>query len=258
MKSPKRTIDIQADNDRILEMMKQENGQAYGTTINGLIRCICRAPAQVREELISFIKQRMIRLERQINEVDGFAADPLNEAFLAYQEIAKYLNRGYEIDIKAAGKKPEMVRVEMQDGYMLAPDNWIILNPEDAGSSRFAHVVEVNQTKYDVEFPHFVYFHNYERGTEDDSNLYDVIDMKCAESFPTYQTLLDYRNSLPEPEIIYDPETPGKILNDTEIENYPHIGHFPLYVQGDPIRPSNYKPPYGARIIRTGDQQQKK
>ena len=65
--------------------------------------------------------------------------------------------------------------------------------------------------------------------------------------WPRFQEIID---SLVEP--IPDPDTDSKwvYLNQKEVDEAPQIGHFSIYIQGDPRYPSNYKPPMGTRIIR--------
>lgn len=248
--SVKRTIDIHDANDEVLEMYKTERGMGYGTFVNGLIHTVCLRPEKVKLEMLSFIKQRLHLLYRQMDQADKFEAAQLMEEAQAYRDFAKYLNDGIDVDIDEANKEPIMERIPMMNSYIIVPDDWIILNRDEAEQCEYALVVEVRQGKKTRQIPHFVFFHNLESSNQYDKTFCDMVNRKCAQAYPEFQEFIDWENDHPDMELKPDPDHPGQFLNAEDVLYGPQIGHFHVYVQGDRAY-GNYEPPYGVRIVRT-------
>lgn len=249
----KRTIDINDGNDAVLEALKREKGIGYGTTINGLIQAVCRPDSKAKEELLEFIKQRLRILNRQMDAAAGYEAEKLMQTAQTYQELAKYLNDGIAIGIDEINAEPVMIKIQMKDRYLIVPDDWIVLNPEEAEQCENALVVEVRQGKRKKTIPHFIFFHNLERGVPFDATFCDMVSRKCVKKYPGFQEFIDFKNSHPDTRLKPDPEDPGHFLNEEDVLYGPQIGFFPVYVRGERIlgKYGNYEPPYGVQIIIT-------
>ena len=247
--SVKRTIDIQDANDEVLEKYKTERGVGYGTFVNNLIRTVCLRPKKVKLEMLSFIKQRLHLLYLQMDKAEQFEAAQLMEEAQAYRDLARLLNDGIDVDIDETNTEPIMERIEMMNSYIIVPDDWIILNREEAEQCEYALVVEVRQRKKPKKIPHFVYFHNRKGSGEYDKNFLDMVNSKCVQAYPEFQEFIDWEHDHPNLELKLDPNHPGEFLNAEDVLNGPQIGHFHVYVQGDRAY-SNSEPPYGVRIVR--------
>ena len=71
-----------------------------------------------------------------------------------------FLNRGRRISLDSIESKPKMQKTEMLNGILICPNDYIILNKEDAQYCEYASVVEVRNAKFGV--PHFLYFNSKE------------------------------------------------------------------------------------------------
>ncbi len=248
--SVKRTIDLTDANDEILEMYKNERGMGYGAMINGLIHTVCLRPENVKNELLSFIKQRLHLLYRKMDQAEEFETRQLMEEAQAYRDLAKYLNDGFDVDVSEAKKTPIMIKIQMLDSYITIPDDWIVLNKEEAAQCEYALVVEVRWRNKTKPIPHFVYFHNYSKSSQYDKTFFDKVNRKCVQAYPEFQEFIDWEKSHHDQELKPDPDNPGQFLNAEAFLEGPQIGHFPVYVQGDRTY-CDGEPPYGVCIVRT-------
>ena len=240
----KLSFDLTDENAETLEAIKQEQRTPFGQTINSLIELFCRIPADVNGELLTFCKERIKELYEEMDRAGEYEAQALMNKSQTYQNLAMFLNRGRRISIDSIESKPKMQRIDMLNGCLICPSDYIILNRDDAEFCDYASVVEVRNAKFGV--PHFVYFHSKEANEYKDYD-YEMIEKACVKEWPRFQEIID---SLVEP--IPDPNADSKwvYLNQKEVDEAPQIGHFSIYIQGDPRYPSNYKPPMGTRIIR--------
>ena len=240
----KLSFDLTDENAETLEAIKQEQRTPFGQTINSLIELFCRIPADVNGELLTFCKERIKELYEEMDRAGEYEAQALMNKSQAYQNLAMFLNRGRRISIDSIESKPKMQRIDMLNGCLICPSDYIILNRDDAEFCDYASVVEVRNAKFGV--PHFVYFNSKEANEYKDYD-YEIIEKACVKEWPRFQEIID---SLVEP--IPDPDADNKwqYLNEKEVNEAPKIGHFSIYIQGDPRYPSNYKPPMGTRIIR--------
>jgi len=240
----KLSFDLSDENAETLEAIKSEQRTPFGQTINSLIELFCRIPADVNSELLAFCKERIKELYEEMDRAGEYEAQTLMNKSQTYQNLAMFLNSGRRISIDSIETKPKMQKIEMENGVLVCPSDYIILNRDDAEFCEYASVVEVRNAKFGV--PHFVYFHSKEANQY---NNYDteLIERLCVKEWPRFQEIID---SLVEP--IPDPTAEHKwqYLNAEEVNNAPQIGHFAIYIQGDSRYPSNYKPPMGTRIIR--------
>lgn len=133
-----------------------------------------------------------------------------------------------------------LVRYPISDGdYVLAPADWIEINPTDAPSATHAGVMSIRfGERYDA--PTFLFYTQCEHRnlTESDRKHFE----RLAESrWPMLE-----RVKQDEVGIKRNPD--GGIANAAEVAAAPAIGMFPLYDEGK--YPLGGEPPYGAKIIR--------
>lgn len=254
MAASKLTIDLTDENKEILERIKAERRMPYGNTINNLIDTFCRIPESVKKELLSVIKPIIKELYKEMDVAGDYLFKDLAEQSQAYISIATFLNDGKRISLESIEAEPTLKKYPIKNGILICPDDWIVLNPEQADAMMYAGVVECrNSEKFGKEnlgrrIPCFVFFSNKKYGKEYDSYYTDYINKLCVQAWPDFQKVID---SQVEP--IDDPERPGYQINADEWMKAPTIGYFAVYEHGDPIYGSNYEPPAGARIIRTNN-----
>lgn len=240
----KLSFDLTAENAEALETIKNEQRTPFGQTINSLIELFCRTPVDVNTELLDFCKSRIRELYEEMDRAGEYEAQALMNKSQTYQNLAMFLNYGHRISIDSIESKPKMQKIEILNGFLICPSDYIILNREDAEYCNYASVVEVRNAKFGV--PHFVYFNSKDANNYTQSDN-EIIEKACVREWPRFQEIID---SLVEP--IPDPTSNNKwkYLNAKEVANAPQIGHFSVYIQGDPRYPNNYKPPMGTRIIK--------
>lgn len=252
MAANKLTIDLSERNKEILEKIKTERRMPYGNIINNLIDTFCEIPESVKKELLTFIKPRIKALYKEMDVAEDFLFRDLAMQSQAYIDIATFLNDGRHISIESIETEPTLTKYPVRDGILICPDDWIVLNPEQADVMMYAGVVECRNSEnfgkenFGERIPHFVFFSNKKYGKEYDNYYTDHINKLCVQVWPNFQKVIE---SQVEP--IDDPERPGYQINAEEWMKAPTIGHFSVYEHGDPIYGTNYEPPAGARIIRT-------
>lgn len=249
MAGNKLTIDLLEKNREILEKIKAENRSPYGATINGLIDTFCTIPNSVKKELLTYIKPKIRNLYREMDGASEFSFKELSEKAQAYMDIATFLNDGNPLSMNEIDNTTTMVRYPMLDGYLICPDNWIIVNPDEAERSTYAFVIECrNAGEYKI--PHLLVFIN-RKSSYDYSDLEKKVFLsECCKVYPRFSDILAL-----QVDPIDDPDHPGCTLNAKEWLEAPNIGYFDIYVQGDPEFSAGYKPVLGARIVKTTEEE---
>jgi len=249
MATSKLTIDLTERNRDILEQIKATQRSPYGNTINTLIEIFCNVPESVKKELIGFIKPQLKELYRQMDGAGDFNFGELSEKTQSYMDIATFLNDGKRISASEIDACNSMKKIPIKNGYLICPNDYIIVNPEQAEKCEYAGVVECrNSSKYGI--PHLLFFCNHKYGREYDHYFEEHIMKLCCKAYPRFAEIMDMQVTP-----IDDPEHPGRQLNAKEWMEAPTIGMFAIYVQDDPTYGRNYEPPHGTRIIRTAPEE---
>ena len=194
--------------------------------------------------MIDFCKAKVRILLDQMDKSGEFEVEVLSTKIQKYLRIMTFFNNGNEIRSDQIKREPVMKTIPVKNGTIICPQDWIVVNPDDANASEYAGVVECrNANIYGI--PHFLFFTDVKYANQYDEQELAHIDELCAQKSQQFAKALNNQVSL-----IDDPEHPGEYLNVKEHLSSPFIGHFHLYEQGDPCYPAGYKPPYGAMIIR--------
>ncbi len=233
------TIDLTDESKSNLEMLKEALQKPFGQIVNHTISTICDAPNSVKQETLSFYKRQIKALNEQLDDAPPFERQALIEKIDAYKDLARLMNNGEYISMYDIEKEPELVRYDIKDGYVICPKNYIVINPEMAKESYYAGVVECRRTDYNM--PHFLFFTN-KKGHQYDNNLYKEINNACCKAWEGFSEILAKQVEPIDDEY-------GHQLNIEEWEAAPTLGYFPLYEQGDPKLPPDFKFPMGARIV---------
>lgn len=248
---PKLSIDLQPENRKILQKLKDDRGWPYGNTVNTLISTFCDVPDKVSQEMLNMIKVKLKELYDKMDRAEGFEAQALMRECEAYNNMATFFNKGYTVSVEAIEKTPTMKKIQIKDSYLVVPNDWIILNPEDAEDAYFAGVIEVrHHDKYGV--PYMVVLLE-----EDDFQTFaktreEWIYARCQSAWEGFKEILNMQVKPVE-----DPTSPGDLLNETEWAAAPNIYYYDIYVHGDRKFGKNYKPPFGAQIIRVVEDEYK-
>lgn len=245
MATSKLTIDLTEKNRETLDKIKTDQRSSYGTTINELIEVFFNTPESVKKELVEFIIQKLKQLYKQMDTTDDFNFKEISEKTQAYINIAALFNNRKSLSANEIDSAVTLRKIPMKNGFLICPEEWIIVNPEEAKDSEYACVLECrNSSKYGI--PHFLIFSNCET-VKSYSQLYEEsIYRKCCSAYPKFSEILEMQVTP-----IDDPDNPGLILNTDEWIGAPNIGLFDVYIQDDPKYGIKYNPPFGARIVIT-------
>lgn len=97
---------------------------------------------------------------------DDFLFKDLATRSQAYIGIATFLNDGRRISIESIEAEPTLTKYPVKNGILICPDDWIILNQEQADVMMYAGVVECRNSEnfgkenFGEKIPHFVFFSN--------------------------------------------------------------------------------------------------
>lgn len=240
----KLSLDLSNKNADMLEKIKHEYGIPYGQMLNYLIEMFCDLPAEINQELLDFCKERLQAIYKSKDEAGEYEEQMLVNKEQVYCNLATFFNHGNPIAIDASISLPKMQQIEMLNGYLVCPCDYIVLNKDVAMQCEYASVVEVRNAGFGV--PHFLYFHTKEANKYTDADI-ETIEKACVKEWPRFK---DIRDNVVEPIFETSSEFGWKCLNSKEVSKSPQIGHFAIYVQGDSRYSSNYKPPMDTKIVR--------
>ena len=229
------TFDLSEANKDALEQFKERDPRPFGAIVNYIINTVCMPSDEVRNHMTSDIKHQIRMLNKQCEGVDLFEKMNIIKQIEEYLDLLQILNCGENIKIEDIINDVEMVKYDISNGYVVYPENWILLNPEDAAMATYVGVVEVRQKE--LQIPHFLFFSS-EKINQLDSTFFEKINAKCAELYPKFRDVLNRQV----------PYIEG--VNEDEFLKSPQIGHFQIPVQGEDDCFKDHKPPYGAMVIR--------
>lgn len=240
------TIDLTDENKSLLEKLKLSMQKPFGQIVNQTLSTVCDAPASVKEETLAFYKRQINALYIQMDKhnVSPFELQALFEKAQAYINLSMLMNDGKYIGIDDIRNEPYMVRYEIEGGYVICPEDWIVVNPEMARQCHYAGVVECRRANYHM--PHFLFFTN-KTSREYDNTLYNEVNEACCKAWEGFRDILSK-----QVEPINDKN--GHTLNIEEWDAAPTLGYFALYEQGDPKLPPGFKFPMGSMIVRNNKQ----
>ena len=254
IKSNKLSIDLTDENKSALEKARFYTHNAFGTVINNLIKLILIPHPKVKDALLRCIRNELSFLYQASDVAGDLEKDDINKQISIYNTLTEYLNNG-KVYKKHFIKDnvPALAKYTISNGKMYIPKDWIILNPDECETSRYAIIVECRHSNDFIEgktIPHFVFLTDlsYEEFREDRS-LEKVINNLCVQKWSDFQKVIEL-----QVDPIYEPGT-SNVLNMEEHLACPYIGYFFLYVFDDERIPNHYRIkeedlPFGARIIR--------
>lgn len=232
--SYKFSLDVSGSNKVLLDILAEELGMKYGPVVNMIISTFCDMPEDIKHEFMAFCKSKREELEIIYRVAGDCEKDKIKKERHYYLSIIKLINKGIIENIEPETIIKERKKVELKTGYVIIPDDWILLNPEDAKNCMEVDVVECRHSE-EYGIPHFVYFTN-DYKNEDET----LIEEMCVKAHPKFREIIDM-----QVKPLRNSDGKGKILNAEEYMAAPTIGHFPLPEKGE-----NSNPPFGAMIVR--------
>lgn len=182
------SIDLNAEFMEAIERYKtvvSMNGirQRKTTTeiINSCVSILLNAPETFRKSLVEYA-------QRKISEYNPGSIQEcsLNEEIKKWEELYLFLAHNREVYKTPASYK----RCDFSDGYLIVPEDWIFLNPEDANadSSKYPMIIEFrNGDRYHI--PHFFFLNTSKNLAVGDENKFIRI---ASERYTPLKELLPY------------------------------------------------------------------
>ncbi len=247
--SKNRTYKIPEEDDLALKEFKKSSRYDLNEILHLLNKNVLRAHQDVKKSMIDYISSELAFIRKKMI---GSGELELNDLRIQEQnllELGLLFNDGKELMLENNIVDPSMTKIRLYNGYLLYPmsDDWVLVNADEAAGHTQAIIVETHDSPNAARhIPHFIYFHSNGKEILYDQHFLDIIDDKCIKLYPEFRVALDESNL----QLIHDPENPRKILNEREYLNAPRVGHYPVYVHGDPDFGKKYEPPFGVMIIR--------
>lgn len=249
MKATKKiSIDFSTESIDLMEKSKinyfltNKKKASNSLIVNNLIKKILGCPNSLSVEIIkslnSLVEHYSLLLFNKNH--DRFIIEDYNKKIELLNEIIMLFNT-YKTT-----KEDKMRKIKLSNNRSIVfPENWIIINKENALKSTEGYVLECrNHEKYNI--PHFLILgdekamKNGEYTNEFKTNFYKRI----LDVFPDFQYVLDNQ--------IESVMKNGKIENYDEYESSPTIGIFKVINSEDlkkmRIFDKRYEPPYGAVV----------
>jgi len=225
----KLSLDITASNKVVIDSIKDNYGLKYGPTINMIIRTFCSMDKNVKERMEQFCLDEYERLSQKIaTSEDSFNKLQYQSEQKTYYEILKLINGGrYNLYPHKQKEEVKMKRIEINNGHVVFPEDWIILNEKAAKNTRYALVVECkHSSQYGI--PHFLYFSDVP-ANEVDNALHEYICTLCRQKWERFAEI-------------------EMLEKEKPVLEAPTIGIFGIFDKGTFEKESDY--PCGAMVVR--------
>ena len=236
------SVDLYPENVNALKSFADDTGSTYGRVINDLISIFVRCPEEVRAELSSFCREQSAQLDNP--NAQGFEASAdADRVICAYDVMSGFFSQGLK------GIPRGFQKIYLREGYLLCPDDWIILKKvfgKGAEECQYAGVVEArNFEKYGV--PHFVFFSDIPYETSFSDKDEDLVYAACAKAWPKFKEILNMQ----VPPAKGDMTDPDYIEQAEKHLASPYLGMFHITGSDDPIQEIRRRPdPYGCFVFR--------
>lgn len=226
------SINFDDETYKILTDEVNEVGGNYSGTINRLIRYALALDKGVKDEMALHAYQKAVELKKEASEESGFRKSTLEKQSEQYMDLMNLFTSGRGIKIPIF---ENMQRIEMKNGYLICPDDWIYLELCDPAKATEAVVIEFHNGKK-FNLPHFVFFTDRQM---DEYMEKEALGLAAKASKDYKKASLMYQ----EPRY----SSAGRMLNAKEWKEQPVPGFFKIGKLGTG---NDY--PYGAIVIETG------
>lgn len=233
------SIDFTKYSFSLVEKYREKSNRLLSSTsavINYLVELFLDLSPEVKKNIANLCSDEIDKINRTEFSGGAFELQARNNKLTQYNKLLMFFTNDKGIQTE---KEKTMKRIEMKDGYLFCPDDWIVIDFNNSSDSMYAGVVETkNGAKYNV--PHFVFFSPFPINEMDDYDI-ENLNHKICDVYPEFENIL---NKVVEP--IYDENR--ELLNFEEWSSAPRPGCFQLFDYG--FMPySDY--PYGAMVVRS-------
>ena len=204
----------------------------------------------VKSDLVSFCKEQELKTRRNLNMYNGFSFKKMLSIADQFEKLA-YMYNNFTVPVASlTERKYGYSNTKLKNGFAVYPDDWIVLNEEEAENCSYAYVIEMANREGKYNFPHFIFFSDMENVRKlDNGKIYSM----AIKAYPDFIKVL----SMQVDAKFSDPDDKGitYLINGDLFKQAPNIGIFKIETFGKKDI-SNY--PFGAMIIRNEDLDQNK
>lgn len=238
MKNKRLTFDLTEESKEILEELKNSFKKPFGKIINDTLNTFYGVSEDVRKDITEYFKYRIDFLMERLKGASLIETDRLKKQIHEYEKLLALINKGENYTMNSSSEKI-VKEIQIKNGYVTCPADWIILNPEEAENCNYAGVVECRRSEF-YGIPHFLFFTD-KLSKEYNNELYDKVQKMCCEKWPQFADIIDK-----QVEPVYDAER--RMVNTQDYMEAPIIGYFGLDVEQIGMKLSDF--PFGAKIVR--------
>lgn len=238
MLKKKLTIDVNEHAfNRLTAYRKKLNLSSYSLAINTVIDVILGISKDTKDELAAFCAKKLTEIDKQSDSLGIFARNDAAQKKEDYTNLLNFLTDGKGIPAVPETSNKNMRRIDIADGYVIFPEEWIVIKYNAPQLCRYVGVVEtMNGAKYKA--PHFLLFSEKPINQIPEAEVKKIMQYCCDEYEP-------FKNIL-EQEIPAQYDSSNHLLNQDEWMAAPHPGLFSIADYGTA---QNY--PCGAMVVRT-------
>jgi len=240
----KLSIDLTPENRQTLEEIKKTYGIPYGDTINTILTAVLAQSPESSASLLGFLKSEMRTISAKLNVTGAYGNEQLKQQYNEYGILARCFNDWKYLTPRDLCSKEKLQKIRIKNGLLICPEDWIILNPEEAREKEYAGVVECNNSSF-YHIPHFVWFRESPSVTDITLEEKESVKKMCVQKWPHFKDIIQKQVTL-----VSDSEYPGNYKNLDEWMRSPEIGLFTILADDNPLYDAEKKPPFGAKIIK--------
>lgn len=236
-KKKKMSFDILLENYELLSNYSEELDVSNSSVLNFLIATFLDLDEYTKNKISKNIYYEKNKLEDSMFEFQGYEKNNAKKRLHNLENLLNFFTdgKGYK-EVTSGMNEQEMKKIKMKNGYLICPEDWIVVNNYNPLGCEYAGVVETkNGAKYNV--PHFVFFLPKEIHRMDDNDI-ERVNEKCINAYYDFKRILGMEVSP-----VFNKE--HKLLNAEAWMNSPHPGYFPIPVYGES---DSYL--YGAMVVR--------
>ena len=188
----KKSIDFEESSVRLIELYKQEKEKIYKTKIaysyiiNELINKFIFMNRDVKLALLNTCKEELEKLNKEVIDINSYSGIKKDEIKKQYIELINFFADEEVLEVG------DLRKIEIVNGYVQFPKEWIVLNEGMAVRSKYVGVIEATISTELVY--RFIYFYNkpidYMKNTEREEleeDCFKEIEEKKIEKFEHYK-----------------------------------------------------------------------
>lgn len=236
----RQSIDFDANSfNRLKEYKEEHNYSSNSALLNRLIDTFTTLDPEVMYDLARFCQTR----KRELAQAKTGAGDIVSQAHQAnrmaqYTGLQLFFTSGEPFT--ESDPEPAMRRIDLAPGrgYVIFPEDWVVLNENSAKFSSYVYVMETRNHK-EYQMPHILVFSEKEKLSDDDCDMFTK----------AIKGMDQHYNDVLARSIELRKGSDGMFINSEEHLASPYPGYFRIMDSGLPY--ADY--PYNAMVIREGN-----